>query len=50
MAGFKDVDYAQIGMARTINGIDNWERYPGNPIMRAGNGWDSSAVYNPYAI
>lgn len=48
--GFRDVDYAQIGMARSVNGIDHWERYPDNPIIKPGNGWDSSAVYKPYAI
>ncbi len=50
MAGFRVIDYAQIGMARSKNGIDNWERNPGNPIIHPGEGWDSSAVYKPYAI
>lgn len=48
--GFKNVDYAQIGMARSKDGITNWERYARNPIIRPGAGWDSSAVYKPYAI
>jgi beta-1,2-mannobiose phosphorylase / 1,2-beta-oligomannan phosphorylase len=48
--GFKNVDYAQIGMARSKNGIDHWERYAMNPIIRPGSTWDSSAVYKPYAI
>lgn len=48
--GFRDVDYAQIGIARSKNGIDHWERHPANPIIRPGAGWDSSAVYKPYAI
>ncbi|ULQ53255.1 hypothetical protein [Flavihumibacter fluvii] len=48
--GFKNVDYAQIGMARSQDGISNWERFKGNPIIRPGNGWDSSAVYKPYVI
>lgn len=48
--GFRDVDFAQIGMARSVNGIDHWERYPDNPIIRPGQGWDSSAVYKPYVI
>jgi beta-1,2-mannobiose phosphorylase / 1,2-beta-oligomannan phosphorylase len=48
--GFKNVDYAQIGMAKSKDGISNWERYSGNPVIKPGMGWDSSAVYKPYAI
>ncbi len=48
--GFRDVDYAQIGIAKSKDGIHNWTRHPQNPIIRPGNGWDSSAVYKPYAI
>ncbi len=48
--GFRDVDYAQIGIARSPDGIGRWQRHPQNPIIRPGNGWDSSAVYKPYAI
>jgi beta-1,2-mannobiose phosphorylase / 1,2-beta-oligomannan phosphorylase len=48
--GFATVDYAQIGMARSKDGITKWERYARNPIIRPGSDWDSSAVYKPYAI
>lgn len=48
--GFKNVDYAQIGMAKSKDGISNWERYAANPIIRPGMAWDSSAVYKPYTI
>jgi beta-1,2-mannobiose phosphorylase / 1,2-beta-oligomannan phosphorylase len=48
--GFKNIDYAQIGMARSKDGISNWERFTNNPIIRPGAGWDASAVYKPYAI
>lgn len=48
--GFKNIDYAQIGMARSKDGISNWDRYSSNPIIRPGPAWDSSAVYKPYAI
>lgn len=48
--GFRDIDYAQIGIARSKDGINNWQRHPQNPIIRPGTGWDSSAVYKPYAI
>ena len=48
--GFKNIDYAQIGMARSKDGITGWERYTENPIIKPGNGWDASAVYKPYAV
>jgi predicted GH43/DUF377 family glycosyl hydrolase len=48
--GFKNVDYAQIGMAKSKDGITNWERFKDNPIIKPGSGWDSSAVYKPYAV
>jgi beta-1,2-mannobiose phosphorylase / 1,2-beta-oligomannan phosphorylase len=48
--GFKNINYAQIGMARSKDGITNWERFKDNPIIKPGTGWDSSAVYKPYAI
>ncbi|WP_214072989.1 family 43 glycosylhydrolase [Mucilaginibacter sp. dw_454] len=48
--GFRDIDYAQIGMAKSKDGITNWVRYSGNPIIKPGNGWDASAVYKPFAI
>lgn len=48
--GFKNVDYAQIGMAKSKDGTTNWERYENNPIIKPGAGWDSSAVYKPYAV
>ena len=49
--GFRDIDFAQIGMARSKNGIDNWERFEGNPIISPTKGaWDESATYKPFAI
>ena len=48
--GFKNMDFAQIGMARSKDGITQWERYAANPIIRPGMGWDSSAVYKPFAV
>lgn len=49
--GFRDVDHAQIGLARSRDGITNWQRHPDNPIIRPGvNQWDHDAVYKPYAI
>jgi predicted GH43/DUF377 family glycosyl hydrolase len=49
--GFADRDRAQIGLARSKDGITNWERHPANPIIRPGKDrWDADAVYKPYAI
>ena len=49
--GFRDKDHAQIGVARSKDGITGWRRHPANPIVRPGAGkWDADAVYKPYAI
>jgi predicted GH43/DUF377 family glycosyl hydrolase len=49
--GFRDQNTAQIGLARSPDGLTNWQRHPANPIIRLGQGgWDSDAVYKPYAI
>jgi predicted GH43/DUF377 family glycosyl hydrolase len=49
--GFRDVDHAQIGVARSRNGVTDWRRSPANPIVRpTPGGWDADACYKPYAI
>ena len=49
--GFSDVNHAQIGVARSPDGIGKWERLPANPIIRPGAGqWDADACYKPFAI
>jgi hypothetical protein len=49
--GFRDVDHAQIGLARSKDGISHWERNPANPIVHPDPGaWDHDACYKPYAI
>jgi hypothetical protein len=49
--GFRDRDHAQIGLARSPDGITGWVRHPANPIIRPGRDrWDHDAVYKPYAI
>ena len=49
--GFRDIDHAQIGVARSSDGITGWQRHPANPIIRPGiNQWDQDACYKPYAI
>jgi predicted GH43/DUF377 family glycosyl hydrolase len=49
--GFRDIDHAQIGVARSPDGITGWQRLPANPIIRPSlNQWDHDACYKPYAI
>ena len=49
--GFRDVDHAQIGIARSKDGITDWQRHSANPVIRSGKDkWDHDAVYKPYAI
>ncbi len=49
--GFRDVDHAQIGVARSRDGVTGWQRHPANPIISPGNGtWDGDACYKPFAV
>lgn len=49
--GFRDINHAQIGMARSKDGITNWVRNAGNPIIRpTPGGWDADACYKPFAV
>jgi predicted GH43/DUF377 family glycosyl hydrolase len=49
--GFRDRDHAQIGLARSKDGITDWQRHRANPIVRPGKDkWDADAVYKPYAL
>jgi predicted GH43/DUF377 family glycosyl hydrolase len=49
--GFRDIDHAQIGMARSRDGITGWTRHAANPIISpTPGGWDADACYKPYAI
>jgi len=49
--GFKDVNKAQIGMARSRDGVTGWQRYSENPIIASGNNtWDGDACYKPFTI
>jgi hypothetical protein len=49
--GFEDKHRAQIGLARSKDGITDWQRHSANPLIRPGKGkWDGDAVYKPYAI
>ncbi len=42
---------SQIGMARSRDGVTNWERHPANPIISPQPGeWDAAMVYKPTAL
>jgi predicted GH43/DUF377 family glycosyl hydrolase len=49
--GFWDEDTAQVGIARSRDGITGWERHPENPIIAPSRGqWDGDACYKPFVI
>ena len=49
--GFFDVRRAQIGIARSRDGITGWERHPADPIIGPSPGkWDGEACYKRSAI
>ena len=49
--GFRNEDYAQIGIARSRDGITAWERSKYNPIIAPDDGaWDGEACYKPYVM
>lgn len=49
--GFRDVEHAQIGLARSRDGRTGWQRHPANPIIRPSAGeWDADACYKPFAL
>ena len=49
--GFQDEPTARICLARSKDGITNWQRHPANPIIAPGREqWDRDACYKPYAI
>lgn len=49
--GFRDEHRAQIGLARSRDGVSGWERHPANPIISPDRSqWDHDACYKPFAI
>ncbi len=49
--GFWDEDMAQIGIARSKDGITGWERHPQNPVIAPSEKqWDGDACYKPFAV
>ena len=49
--GFRNEDYAQIGIARSRDGVTGWERSPLNPIVAPDpEAWDGEACYKPFVL
>lgn len=51
--GFQNVHRAQICLARSRDGIHDWERHQDNPIISPSpdpRAWDRNATYKPYAL
>lgn len=49
--GYFDEDYAQIGIAVSENGRENWKRYAHNPVIAPDvDAWDGEACYKPYVM
>jgi predicted GH43/DUF377 family glycosyl hydrolase len=49
--GYRDMNHAQIGLARSKDGLTGWERHRLNPIIRAGQDeFDQDACYKPFAL
>jgi len=49
--GFRDENRAQIGLARSRDGVTGWQRHPANPIIfPVAGAWDADACYKPFAI
>ncbi len=49
--GYRDMDHAQIGIARSRDGLTNWIRNTANPIVRpTQDGFDQDACYKPFAV
>jgi hypothetical protein len=51
--GFLNTDTGSIGLARSSDGVNRWERFADNPIIRsalAKGVWDYDSVYKPFAM
>lgn len=51
--GFQKAPFiSRIGMARSRDGVTNWERHPNNPILAPGprGSWDGAMIYKPTAL
>ena len=50
--GYEDLFKTRICMARSKNGVTDWQRHPENPIISAGmpGAWDCESTYKPHLV
>lgn len=49
--GFENTHLARIGLARSRDGVKDWQRHAANPIIAPGRDtWDGLSCYKPYAL
>ena len=49
--GFETDSIARIGVARSRDGVTDWQRHPANPIISPTKGaWDGASCYKPFAV
>ena len=49
--GFENEHLARIGIAKSRDGITDWQRHPSNPIISPGRDkWDHDACYKPFVL
>lgn len=49
--GFENEHLARIGIARSKDGVSNWNRLSANPVIGPDkNAWDADACYKPFVI
>lgn len=50
--GYEDKVRARIGIARSRDGVSDWQRHSANPILSAGipGAWDSESIYKPFVV
>ena len=49
--GHMHEERASIGLARSRNGIDGWEKHPQNPLIAPEpEGWDAVSIYKPFVL
>lgn len=49
--GHMHEERAQVGMARSRDGVTDWQRHPENPLISPDrDAWDDLSVYKPYVL
>jgi sucrose-6-phosphate hydrolase SacC (GH32 family) len=45
--GYEDIDTARVCLARSRNGVTNWQRFPSPIVSPTPDAWDADACYKP---